>query len=59
MDGNKRTAYVATRAFLMLNGFDIHATKEEKYLTFYALAEGSLSENELAAWLESKVYQPA
>ncbi len=39
VDGNKRTAYVVMRAFLVLNGFDINATREEKYLTFYALAE--------------------
>jgi len=54
VDGNKRTAYVVARAFLILNGFDINATKEEKYLTVYALAEGMLTEDELADWLESK-----
>lgn len=59
VDGNKRTAYVVTRTFLVLNGFDIEATKEEKYLTFYALAEGSLSEEQLADWLESKLYKLA
>ena len=57
VDGNKRTAYVVTRLFLNINGFDINATKEEKYLTFYALAAGSLSEEDLAAWLESKLYK--
>jgi death-on-curing protein len=54
VDGNKRTAYVVARTFLVLNGFDINATKEEKYLTVYALAEGMLTEDELADWLESK-----
>ena len=55
IDGNKRTAYVVTRVFLNVNGFDIDATKEEKYLTFLTLAEGRLSEEELAVWIESKL----
>ena len=59
VDGNKRTAYVVMRAFLVLNGFDINATKEEKYLTMYALAEGALTEEQLADWLESKMYKLA
>ncbi len=55
VDGNKRTAFVASRTFLIINGFDVVATREEKYLTFYALAEGMLTEEQLAAWFESKV----
>ncbi len=55
VDGNKRTAYVVARAFLVMNGFDIEATKEEKYLIIYRLAAGELTEEQLADWLESKV----
>ncbi|MGH8398053.1 MAG: type II toxin-antitoxin system death-on-curing family toxin [Gammaproteobacteria bacterium] len=51
VDGNKRTAYVAYRTFLALNGTDLEATDEDKYLTMLALAEGKLSEKEFAAWL--------
>ena len=51
VDGNKRTAYVAYRTFLALNGADLEATDEEKYLTMLALAEGKLKEKEFAAWL--------
>ncbi len=51
LDGNKRTAYVVCRTFLKLNNTDINATQEEKYLTFLQLAEGTLSEEELAAWI--------
>jgi death on curing protein len=51
IDGNKRTALVATRTFLLLNGCELIATPAEKYTTFVRLAEGSLSEDELAAWL--------
>jgi death-on-curing protein len=50
VDGNKRTAMVVSLAFLDLNGWDIIAPKEDFYLTFIHLADGSLSEEELAAW---------
>ena len=52
VDGNKRTAFVATLLFLRLNGHDLNASQEDRYRTFLALAEGSLREPELAAWLE-------
>ena len=55
IDGNKRTSLVASRTFLILNGFQFVATQEEKYLTFLALAEGRLSEEELAAWLRARI----
>jgi death on curing protein len=55
VDGNKRTALVATRTFIILNGFDLAATQQEKYLTFLSLAEGTISEDELAAWLRERV----
>lgn len=55
VDGNKRTAYVVARTFLVMNGFDIDASKEEKYLTIYRLAAGELTEEQLADWLESKI----
>ncbi len=51
VDGNKRTGYVVCRAFLELNGRHLDASREEKYLTFLRLAEGRLSESELAEWL--------
>lgn len=55
IDGNKRTALVVTRTFLLLNGFNLNATQEEKYLTFLKLAEGNLTEEELAAWIKEKI----
>lgn len=54
LDGNKRTAYVVMRTFLLINSFDLEATQEEKYITFLKLAEGTLSENELAEWIKEK-----
>jgi death-on-curing protein len=57
IDGNKRTALVAARTFLLLNGFNIEATQEEKYLNFLKLAEGNLSEEELADWIRLRLIQ--
>ncbi len=51
VDGNKRTGYVVCRTFLELNGHALEATREEKYVTFLRLAEGGLSEGELADWI--------
>jgi death on curing protein len=50
VDGNKRTALVASRTFLLYNGYQITATKEDRLKTFLALAEGSLTEDDLAVW---------
>jgi death-on-curing protein len=51
VDGNKRTALVAYRTFLELNGAELMATDEEKYVSILALTEGKLSERDFAAWL--------
>ncbi len=51
VDGNKRTAFVVCRTFLKLNGHDLAASQEAKYLTFLDLAADRLSENELADWI--------
>ena len=50
VDGNKRTALVVSLTFLSLNGWKVDTTKEDLYLTFLHLADGSLSEEELAKW---------
>ena len=55
LDGNKRTGYVVMDTFLIKNGFRLEATVVDKYITFLSLAEGSLSEEELAAWLRERV----
>jgi death-on-curing protein len=55
LDGNKRTAYVVMETFLILNGCDLKASQEEKYLTFIELAAGNLSEDSLAEWIRGKL----
>jgi death-on-curing protein len=55
VDGNKRTALVVSEGFLRLNGLRVESAPEEKYLTFLHLADGSLSEGELAAWFAAHI----
>ena len=58
-DGNKRTALVVCRTFLLLNGVDIRAAKEERYKTFIALADGSIDEEKLVAWIREHLVKDA
>lgn len=52
VDGNKRAAFVVSLTFLSLNGCRITASKEDRVLTFWRLASGDLSEEQLAFWFE-------
>jgi death on curing protein len=51
-DGNKRTALLATRAFLYLNGQDLEPSQADEVATLVSVADGSLTEQDLASWLE-------
>ncbi|MGH8138568.1 MAG: type II toxin-antitoxin system death-on-curing family toxin [Steroidobacteraceae bacterium] len=51
-DGNKRTALLATRAFLYLNGCELEPAQEEEVATLVAVADDSMTERELADWLQ-------
>lgn len=55
VDGNKRTAAVVCETFIMLNGAALNADDLELYPRYVALAEGSLSEAEFAAWLRQHI----
>lgn len=50
-DGNKRIAFIAAALFLRLNGMRLVVGQTEAALTFFSLAAGSLSEEELAGWI--------
>lgn len=52
VDGNKRTAFTVSLTFLKLNGLEVTATREDRVLTFWALAAGEISEEQLALWFE-------
>jgi len=56
VDGNKRTALVAARTFLILNGVDLEATQDDKVLAFLSLAEDAISEEELANWIRQRIH---
>jgi len=53
VDGNKRTAYVLCRTFMVLNGWDLVNPLSDRYAVFMALAAGEINEDELADWLRS------
>ena len=55
VDGNKRTAHVCYRTFIALNGADLVASDEEKYIAMLGLADGSVGEAEFAAWLRPRI----
>lgn len=55
VDGNKRTAHVAYRTFLALNGVEFPGLGEEKFLTILALAEGRMTVEEFARWLRAHI----
>ena len=55
VDGNKRTAHVAYRVFIVLNGAELVADEEEKYVAMLKLAEGSLDEAAFAGWLRPRI----
>lgn len=53
IDGNKRTALMSAYSFLQVNGFELDASEPEAAGTILRLAEGQLSEAELAEWLQA------
>ncbi|HZW51928.1 MAG TPA: type II toxin-antitoxin system death-on-curing family toxin, partial [Rudaea sp.] len=55
VDGNKRTAAVACETLVELNGAEMRADDLELYPVYIALAEGSLSEAQFAAWLRQRI----
>ena len=54
-DANKRTALIAMRLFLKLNGYDLAATPEDKYKTIIRVAASEISEYELALWIRENL----
>jgi death-on-curing protein len=52
VDGNKRTAFTVALTFLKLNGLEVTAAREDRVLTFWGLAAGEITEEQLAQWFE-------
>ena len=51
LDGNKRTAFVATELFLLLNGYQLGASDADCILTMLGVAAGELDEAAFASWV--------
>ena len=54
-DGNKRTALVVTDLFLMLNDCQLTSSPADNVLTILGVADGSVSEEELATWIRNEI----
>jgi death-on-curing protein len=59
IDGNKRTAFVASVLFLRMNGQQFHAEPAEAAVVFLRLAAGEFSDAELAEWFRRNANPPA
>ena len=54
-DGNKRTAWVLARTFLVLNDCHLFFEREAAISTVQSLAAGELTEEELASWFREHI----
>jgi len=54
-DGNKRSAWVVARLFLMANGVSLNFDKAEALQMVLALAAGELAEDQVAAWFRERI----
>ncbi len=52
IDGNKRTAYGAMEAFLRLNRYNLTLTNDEAYDLVMRVAQGQMSKEEIAVFLQ-------
>lgn len=57
VDGNKRSAFTVSVTFLRLNGLQLTALREERVLTFWGLAAGEITEDQLAEWFKLNTAQ--
>lgn len=56
VDGNKRVALLAVRAFLFVNGFRFEPEQVETVTTFERLAAGELTQHELSDWIKQNAF---
>lgn len=55
IDGNKRTALVVCRIFLILNGHDLDASQDEKYTVIMKMANREIDVAKLAEWIRARL----
>ena len=56
VDGNKRVALLAVRAFLFVNGFRFEPEQVETVTTFERLAAGDLDQHGLSNWISENAF---
>ena len=54
-DGNKRSAWVVARLFLMLNGVDLVFDKADALQMVLDLAAGGLTEEQVGQWFRARI----
>ncbi len=54
-DGNKRTAWIAARLFLLDNGFKLRFEQPDAIEVVVGLASGVMSEAQFATWLRERI----
>lgn len=57
-DANKRTAFVVMATFYELNGHPLTASEADSVETMVGVADGTISEKRLAAWLRDNTTAP-
>jgi death-on-curing protein len=55
LDGNKRAAWVVAETFLLKNGHELVASDRDGVTTMLAVADGTMSEPELALWFRTYI----
>ena len=55
LDGNKRIGHAAMEVFLVLNGYEVHASVDDQERLMLAVASGALDREQLASWLSQHV----
>jgi death on curing protein len=55
VDGNKRVGHAAMETFLVLNSYELHASVDEAERLILGVAAGTVSREDLVAWLGEHV----
>lgn len=55
VDGNKRTAWIAARLFLAINGFRLTVNAGDAVRLMEGVASGAVMEQELAEWIRERL----
>lgn len=55
VDGNKRTGYSIARIFLLINGYDIACSEEEKYSFIIKIAKNEENLESTKSWMKANI----